>query len=69
MLEQQLRDVILAAIFTIFSNTLGPLGEPDDVAKAVVFLASEDSAYINTVELMVDGGATCAPFGPPILRS
>ena len=29
----------------------------------VLFLASEDSAYINAVELMVDGGATGAPWG------
>jgi hypothetical protein len=27
-----------------------------------------DSSYINAVELMVDGGLTGAPFGPPILR-
>lgn len=43
-------------------------GEPEDLAKAVLFLASEDSSYINAVELMVDGGATGAPFGAPILR-
>lgn len=54
-----------------FSSTV-PLdrwGEPDDVAKAVLFLASDDSSYINAVELMVDGGLTGAPFGAPILRS
>jgi NAD(P)-dependent dehydrogenase (short-subunit alcohol dehydrogenase family) len=38
------------------------------VAKAVLFLASDDSAYINAVELMVDGGLTGVPFGAPILR-
>jgi NAD(P)-dependent dehydrogenase (short-subunit alcohol dehydrogenase family) len=31
---------------------------PDDVAKAVVFLASSDASYINATTLMVDGGAT-----------
>jgi beta-glucuronidase len=31
-------------------------------------LASDDSSYINAVELMVDGGLTGAPFGAPILR-
>ena len=40
----------------------------EDVAKAVLFLASDDSSYINAVELMVDGGLTGAPFGAPILR-
>jgi NAD(P)-dependent dehydrogenase (short-subunit alcohol dehydrogenase family) len=47
---------------------LGRWGESEDVAKAVLFLASEDSSYVNAVELMVDGGATGAPFGAPILR-
>jgi len=47
---------------------LGRWGEPEDLAKAVLFLASDDSSYINAVELMVDGGATGAPFGAPILR-
>ena len=40
----------------------------EDLAKAVLFLASDDSSYINAVELMVDGGLTGAPFGAPILR-
>jgi len=31
---------------------------PEDVANAVVFLASDDAAYINAATLMVDGGAT-----------
>jgi NAD(P)-dependent dehydrogenase (short-subunit alcohol dehydrogenase family) len=54
-----------------FSSTvpLGRWGEPEDPAKAVLFLASDDSSYINAVELMVDGGLTGAPFGAPILRS
>ena len=43
-------------------------GEPEDLAKALLFLASDDSSYINAVELMVDDGLTGAPFGAPILR-
>src|SRR5579862_6410065 len=31
---------------------------PEDVAGAVVFLASDDAAYVNATTLMVDGGAT-----------
>jgi NAD(P)-dependent dehydrogenase (short-subunit alcohol dehydrogenase family) len=35
---------------------MGRLGTPDEIAKAVVFLASEDSSYITGIELFVDGG-------------
>jgi NAD(P)-dependent dehydrogenase (short-subunit alcohol dehydrogenase family) len=36
---------------------LARLGEPDEVASAVLFLASDESRYIAGVELFVDGGA------------
>lgn len=39
---------------------LGRLGMPSDVAKAAVFLASEEAAFINGDVIHVDGGATFA---------
>jgi len=38
------------------SVPLGRLGSPDEVARAVVFLASDDSNFITGTELFVDGG-------------
>ena len=37
-------------------HPLGRLGEPEDVANAVLFLASSDSAWITGTSLVVDGG-------------
>ena len=35
---------------------LGRIGRPEEIAKAVLFLASEEASFINGVELFVDGG-------------
>lgn len=51
--EEQARQLKAHLISTV---PLGRLGAPEEVAKAAVFLASEDSSFVNGVELFVDGG-------------
>lgn len=53
--KEQVQGFIEAQVATI---PMGRVGTTDDIAKAVVFLASEDSSFVNAVELFVDGGMT-----------
>jgi NAD(P)-dependent dehydrogenase (short-subunit alcohol dehydrogenase family) len=53
MTEQQLDDYIQSVTPAI---PLGRTGTTEEVAKAVAFLASEESSYITGIELFVDGG-------------
>lgn len=50
VLSEELKNNLLTQI------PAGRLGEPKDIAKAVVFLASDDAAYINGTTLHVNGG-------------
>ena len=40
----------------VSSIPMGRAGEPDEVAKAAVFLTSDDSSFVTGIELFVDGG-------------
>lgn len=50
------------------STPLGRMSEAEEVAKAALYFASDDSANVTAAEIVVDGGATGAPAGAPIYR-
>jgi NAD(P)-dependent dehydrogenase (short-subunit alcohol dehydrogenase family) len=50
------------------SIPMGRLGEAEEVAKTVLFLASDDASHVQGAEIFVDGGATGSPAGAPIYR-
>ncbi|MBL8551251.1 MAG: SDR family oxidoreductase [Hyphomonadaceae bacterium] len=56
MFEQFLRDPNDSAYKQIRTSPLGRIGQPEDVAPLAVFLASDESAYITGVDIVVDGG-------------
>jgi NAD(P)-dependent dehydrogenase (short-subunit alcohol dehydrogenase family) len=39
-------------------NLLGRIGEPREVARAILFLASDEASFITGAHLLVDGGYT-----------
>lgn len=55
------RDEDLAAVRGLYP--LGRVGEPEDVAAAVAFLASRDAPWITGTTLTVDGGLTAVNTG------
>jgi NAD(P)-dependent dehydrogenase (short-subunit alcohol dehydrogenase family) len=52
--EEQIKQFMASQVATI---PLGRMGNPDEVANVVSFLASDDSSFITGIELFVDGGA------------
>jgi Enoyl-(Acyl carrier protein) reductase len=50
---RQSAELIARIVSTI---PMGRMGEPDEVAKAALYLASDDSSFVSGIELFVDGG-------------
>jgi NAD(P)-dependent dehydrogenase (short-subunit alcohol dehydrogenase family) len=50
------------------STPLARMADADHIAKTVLFLASDDSTHVQSVEIFVDGGSTGSPAGAPIYR-
>src|SRR5689334_13503120 len=71
---RQSPDVIAQIVSTV---PMGRMGEPIEVAKAALYLASDDSSFVTGVELFVDGGrigsrrclhGDTVPRAPPLRR-
>ena len=52
-IDQQPPDAIARIVSTI---PMGRMGKPEEIAKAALFLASDDSSFVTGIELFVDGG-------------
>ncbi len=50
-------DQVQAMVKNDKKNLVGRLCEPDEVARAVSFLASDDSSFITGTHILIDGGA------------
>lgn len=56
--KQGLNDPAVAKEFSASMHPIGRLGLPEDIAKGIVFLASDDAGFMTGSELVVDGGIT-----------
>ena len=56
-IQEQLFDAEMKAQFEAMIPR-GEMGRPEEIASVALFLASDDSSYVNGMELVVDGGTT-----------
>jgi NAD(P)-dependent dehydrogenase (short-subunit alcohol dehydrogenase family) len=51
------------------ATPLGRMADAEDIARAVLYLISDDAADVTATEIVVDGGAINAPAGAPVYRA
>ena len=56
MMEAVMTDEIKAQFESLIPR--GEMGRPEEIASVALFLASDDSSYVNGQELVIDGGTT-----------
>jgi 3(or 17)beta-hydroxysteroid dehydrogenase len=52
------KDIDAARRIALATHPIGRLGTPSDIAKGIVYLASDDAAFMTGAGLVVDGGLT-----------
>ena len=50
---------LVAHVLSMKSNAIGRVGEAEELARAIVFLASKEASFITGSNVRVDGGMYC----------